>query len=80
VPDIVTVQWPDVLPEDEAVTTGALMQELEMGIISKETYRSIRGYDHDLEEDRIGGETETGDVGTNILNLMAANRPFNRGV
>lgn len=77
-PDAVMTVWPDVLPEDNTVV-DALMQELQNGIISKETYRNIRGYDSDKEEDRLAQERATGDVGASILDLISGNRGFNRG-
>jgi len=58
-----------------------LMKELESAIISKQTYRALRGYDHEMEEDRITEESRAnGDVGAGILGLLAQNRPFNRGI
>lgn len=63
VPETITTIWPDVLPEDEA-TVNALMAEREGGVISMETYRKLRGYDHAEEVKRLtGGDTpaEPGD-------------------
>lgn len=78
VPDKVVTIWPDVLPEDDQYV-DTLLQELQGGIISKQTYRTLRGYDHEVEEDRLAQERATGDVGASILDLISGNRGFNRG-
>lgn len=79
-PETIAVIWPDVLPEDEVAEVEALTQEYDRQLISKQTYRTERGYDHDEEEDRQAEETQAGDVGAGILDLLGNNRPFNRGV
>jgi hypothetical protein len=80
VPDEVEVIWPSVLPADETQQVETLTIELTNGIISKETYRSLRGYDNDKEDDRIAEEKAVnGNVGANILSLMTSNQAFNRG-
>lgn len=79
-PDTITVIWPDVLPADDTVQVETLTKELEHGIISKRTYRILRDYDNDSEEERIADESTTsGDLGTSILGLLAKNKPFNTG-
>jgi hypothetical protein len=78
-PETVATVWPDVLPTDDTVEVTTLGQELEMGIISKETYRTKRGYDNEKEQDLIADEGTTGDIGTRILEEMNANKPFNKG-
>jgi hypothetical protein len=52
VPDSIITIWPDVLPEDQA-TISTLMQEWQGGVISLQTYRKLRGYDHEQEEERL---------------------------
>ncbi len=52
VPDSIVTIWPDVLPEDQA-TISTLMQEWQEGVISLQTYRKLRGYDHEQEEERL---------------------------
>jgi hypothetical protein len=80
VPDEVDVIWPSVLPADETQQVDTLTIELTNGIISKETYRTLRGYDNDKEIDRIEEEKAVnGNVGANILSLMTNNQAFNRG-
>jgi hypothetical protein len=78
-PETVATIWPDVLPEDETVEVATLMQELQAGIIGKETYRERRDYDNDREVDRLAGEAMTGDVGANILGMLTTNKAFNKG-
>jgi len=72
--------WSDALPEDDRLVAETLLREMEAGIISKRTYRQIRGYDEEMELDRLEEETQTGDVGASILGLLTQNRGFNRGV
>jgi hypothetical protein len=80
VPDEVEVIWPSVLPADETQQVETLTIELTNGIISKETYRTLRGYDNEKEDDRIAEEKAVnGNVGANILSLMTSNQAFNRG-
>lgn len=79
-PETVVTIWPDVLPADETVEVATLTQELQAGIIGKETYRERRGYDNEREADRLAQEgTAGGDVGAQFLQILNANRPFNRG-
>lgn len=79
-PDKVVTIWPDVLPEDEGVVSNVLLQELDHGIISKQTYRAIRGYDEQEELDRLAEETaQNPNIGGSILGLLAGNNAFNRG-
>jgi len=78
-PDVVKTIWPDVLPEDEATISQALLAELERGVISMQTYRALRGYDDEQEIDRLAKKGNTGNVGANVLQLINNNRPFNRG-
>jgi hypothetical protein len=80
-PETVVTIWPDVLPTDDTVEVATLGQELEMGIISKETYRTKRGYDGAKEDELIASEgTSGGDIGAQILGALNKNKPFNRGV
>jgi hypothetical protein len=79
VPETIVTLWPDVLPDDDAYA-ATLLNELQNGIISRQTYRNLRGYDHEGEEDRLFEERQAGDVGASILDLIAGNRAFNRGV
>jgi len=79
VPDEIQTIWPDVLPEDQGMIQ-TLILELQEGLISKQTYRTMRGYDDAQETARIEEEAQGGDVGTSILSLLAGNRTFNRGV
>jgi hypothetical protein len=55
-PDKVKTNWPDVLPEDSLAVSTALLKEVEAGLIDKETYRQLRGYDNDVIEQRLSEE------------------------
>lgn len=80
VPEEVEVIWPSVLPADETQQVETLTIELTNGIISKETYRTLRGYDSEKEDDRIAEEKAVGgNIGANIISLMTNNQAFNRG-
>lgn len=73
-PESVTIIWPDVLPEDAKQEMETLTAELDRGIISKETYRQRRGYNHEQEMDRIADESATADIGSQILGSLSFNR------
>ena len=65
--------WPEVLPEDDNAEITALKQELEMGVISKQTAAQERGRDFEEEQKRIEGEktatqTNENNIGAAILN------------
>lgn len=80
-PESVATVWPDVLPADDVQEVTMLTQELEAGVISRQTYQERRGYDPEREADRIADEGTTGgDIGATILGALNKNRPFNRGV
>lgn len=66
-PEEIAVTWPDVLPEDPA-EVQMLMSELQAKIISMQTYREKRNYDHEQETERIAAEGEgEEDLGSRIL-------------
>jgi hypothetical protein len=74
-PESVTIIWPDVLPEDNKAEMETLTAEYDRGLISKETYRDRRDYDHEMEETRIADEQTESDLGS----LLLQNARFNRG-
>lgn len=74
-PDSITIIWPDVIPEDAKTEMETLTAEFDRGLISKETYRDRRGYNNEMEEDRIADEQQESDLGSLLLN----NARFNRG-
>ena len=55
-PEICEIYWPDPLPVNEAEETAAVKLDMELGLISKQTAREIRNYDHEKEEERVGEE------------------------
>ena len=66
-PEHIAITWPDVLPEDPAYVQ-ALMGEMQAKVISLQTYREMRGYDHEQEQKRIDEEAEgEEDLGSRIL-------------
>jgi len=78
-PESVATIWPDVLPTDDTVEVATLGQELQEGIISKQTYRERRDYDNERETDRLSMEgAANGNVGATILAALGS-RGFNRG-
>lgn len=68
------VYWPDVIPVNETEETASLQQDLNMGIVSKETVAMKRGYDYAVEQEKIAKDkTSEGNIGEALLNA------FNRG-
>lgn len=55
-PDIL---WPEVLPKDALDDAAAYEADLRMGIVSKETVASKRGYDFDQESEKIAEEQKS---------------------
>ncbi len=59
-----TVVWPDFLPASATEATAAAQADLNMGIVSRQTVSTQRGYDWEQEQGRIGeekqGETNLG--------------------
>ena len=80
-PDTITTIWPDVLPDDAKTEMETLTAEFDRQLISKETYRDRRGYDHEQEENRTADEAAA--VGNPAAGLLAGlgfnNGTFNRG-
>jgi hypothetical protein len=52
--------WPDLLPHDQQADALGDEAELRMGIVSKQTIAENRGYDWDVEQDRIAEERKAG--------------------
>lgn len=68
------VNWPYIIPVDEIEETSSLQQDLNMGIVSKETVAMKRGYDYAVEQEKIAKDkTSEGNIGEALLNA------FNRG-
>lgn len=55
-PETVATVWPDVLPTDDTAEVKTLGQEFDRKLISTETYRERRGYDHERESERLADE------------------------
>jgi hypothetical protein len=69
-----TVVWPEALPVSETEEAQADQFDLQNGIASKQTIAAKRGYDWELEQERMGDEQAQGD---NIGALILKN--FNNG-
>lgn len=68
------VVWPDWMPVNEAEEVAAIVQDINAGLLSKQTAAGVRGYDWENEQKRIAEEKAgEGDIGTTILNA------FNQG-
>lgn len=59
----VTLNWPELLSDEEASAQND-EAELRMGIVSKQTISEQRGYDWDIEQQRIENEKPNFDAGT----------------
>ena len=65
------VVWPDWMPVNEVEEIAAVVQDINAGLLSKQTAASIRGYDWETEQERLADEkTAEGDIGTTILNAF----------
>jgi hypothetical protein len=70
-PERVIVTWPDILPEDPAMV-ATLQSELAAKIISRQTYREIRGYDQEQEDHRLQEESAADDtLGARLLDAFS---------
>lgn len=68
------INWPDIIPVNEVEETSSLQQDLNMGIVSKETVAMKRGYDYAQEQEKIAADkTNESNIGAALLNA------FNRG-
>lgn len=75
VPDEVAVIWPDVLPENDTETVTSLQSELASGVIDKQTYRELRGYDHEQIVARLAEQSANEDnLGDRLLRAFEAGR------
>ena len=67
--------WPDPLPVDGVEMTQKLQTDLAMGIVSKQTVAKERGYDWEVEQERMADEeTNESDIGTRLLNDFVKGR------
>jgi hypothetical protein len=48
-----TVVWPDILPVDETIQTATLEADQRMGIVSKKTISTKRGYEWEDEKEAL---------------------------
>ena len=51
-------QWGQIIPRSAGAEAAALEADRRMGIVSKETAAEQRGYDWEIEEERLAGEAE----------------------
>lgn len=74
-PDMVAVVWPEILPEDKTEVTQTLQSELAAGIIDKQTYRELRGYDHEQIVQRLAEQGASEDnLGARLLSAFETGR------
>ena len=71
------VIWPDPLPVNESEEIQVLKQEIELGIVSKETASTERGRDWMDEEEKIAAERQAerlaqGNIGAALLGAFTA--------
>ncbi|MCC7206578.1 MAG: hypothetical protein IT323_04690 [Anaerolineae bacterium] len=55
----IALNWPDALPVDTGEAVAVLERERALGILSKETAARARGYDWQVEKERLEGEAQT---------------------
>lgn len=68
------IVWPDPLPASDTEEVAAIKADTELGILSKQSASTIRGYDWELEQERLDEERAAGDsLGATLL------RAFNQG-
>lgn len=69
------VVWPEPLPVNETEQSQATTADIGAGLVSKQTASGKRGYDWDLEQERMSQEQTAGDnVGANILRAFSQGR------
>lgn len=74
-PETCAIHWPDPLPVDDVAEINAITSDLNLGLVSKQTARDIRGYDNEQETERMQKEsTASGNAGAELLKNF-----FNRG-
>lgn len=63
-----TVSWPDPLPSDDSEEIGAMQAEIDGDIASRETWQIKRGYDPEVEGERVAAEKQArANAGSEIL-------------
>jgi len=64
----IKVIWPEPVPTNEQEESAAIVQDLNAGLISKQTASQERGYDWSIEQDRLAEEqAASGSVGDLII-------------
>lgn len=67
----VTAVWPEWMPENAVETITTQQQEIDLGVVSRQTIAEERGRDWEQEQERIGGEKAQGDnIGAALLRQM----------
>lgn len=54
----ITLNWPDPVPSDPKADAEADESEIRMGVVSKQTISEKRGYDWEVEQERMSEERE----------------------
>lgn len=68
------IEWPEPLPTNETEETASLAFDIQNKLVSTETVSGIRGYDYEMESEKLQQEAARGD---NVGALLLAN--FTRG-
>lgn len=55
-PETCDIYWPDPLPVNEVEEIAAIKGDMELGLVSVQTAREIRNYDHEQETERMSAE------------------------
>jgi len=67
----INIVWPDPLPTNEQEETLAIKNDMELGLVSRQTASKKRGYDWSVEGERMADEKAAeGSVGEEILRLF----------
>lgn len=74
-PEEIAIIWPDIMPENELEISQRLTMELAAGVIDKQTYRELVGYDHDQIIERLAEQGANEDnLGARLLAAFEAGR------
>lgn len=71
-----TITWPDPLPADDSEQVAAMDSEIANEIASRETWRTKRGYDAEVEAERVAAEKkDRANLGSELLGALTQGRP-----
>ena len=74
-PGTIATIWPDVLPENDAEVAQTLLGELGASVLDLQTYREMRGYDHEQIIQRLAEQgTVEDNLGARLLSAFETGR------